>query len=407
MTQALTLRWCHDIREVAPEQWNRLIREDTSPFFHWEWLWGLESSGCATSKSGWLPCHLLVKQGGTLLAALPLYLKSHSQGEFVFDREWAAVAEQVGVSYYPKLVGMAPFTPANGYRPLIHPDGDPEQLWSVLLAGVDHFCRQEGIAICSFLYADPPWRARLEASGFVPRITHNYQWHNPGYATFEDYLAHFNANQRRNIKRERQSIPQSGLTFHTYTGRAIPAALFPLMYDFYSQTCAQFWNWSKYLNRKFFQALDPLFREHVVFFAAQREERVVGMSFCIHKGDRLFGRYWGCDEEVKNLHFNACYYEPIAFAIEQGIRNFDPGAGGEHKIRRGFPATPQYSYHRFYAPRLERVIGPYLQRVNPLMLAELDHVNQQEVPFREDLLPRLTQLTQPHSPESPSGDPYP
>jgi predicted N-acyltransferase len=131
----------------------------------------------------------------------------------------------------------------------------------------------------------------------------------------------------------------------------------------------------------------------VVLVAGEREEDVMGMSFCIRKGDRLFGRYWGCREEIKFLHFNVCYYEPIALAIQEGIRNFDPGAGGSHKIRRGFPATPVYSYHRFYRPRLSQVLVPYLNRVNPLMLAELENVNQNEVPFREDILPSLSTLT--------------
>jgi len=392
---SITLRWCHDIQEVDPGQWQSLICEDSPPFLHWHWLWALEHSGCVSHNTGWIPCHLLVKQGGSLVAALPLYLKTHSQGEFVFDHEWAAVARQVGVRYYPKLLGMAPLTPGTGYQPLFHPEADPETLWPAMLHTIDQFCRDQGIALCSLLYGDPRWHQVFCQSGFVPRITHNYQWHNPGYRSFEDYLQQFNANQRRNIKRERQSLITAGITIRSYTGSQIPHRFFDLMYGFYSSTCAQFANWSKYLNRRFFQLLDPDFRDYVVFFAAEREEQVIGMSFCLYKGERLFGRYWGCHEEVKNLHFNVCYYEPIAFAIEQGIRNFDPGAGGEHKIRRGFPATPQYSFHRFYAPRLERLIVPYLKRVNPLMLAELDRVNQEAVPFREDVLPTLSELTQP------------
>ncbi|MEN9265202.1 MAG: GNAT family N-acetyltransferase [Thermostichales cyanobacterium BF4_bins_65] len=394
MSPALSLRWCHDLREVEPVAWQSLVTDRIPPFLHWHWLWALEQSHCVSHKSGWLPCHLLVRQGGSLIAALPLYLKSHSQGEFVFDQEWAAVARQVGVSYYPKLLGMAPLTPGTGYQPLIHPDADADSLWPLMLEAIDQFCRQRGIAICSLLYVDPQWHQRLQGSGFVPRITHNYQWHNPGYQTFEDYLQQFNANQRRNIKRERQSLLTAGITLTAYTGSRISHRLFDQMYEFYSRTCAQYWNWSKYLNRQFFRLLDPVFRDYVVFFAAEREEEIVGMSFCLYKGERLFGRYWGCREEVKNLHFNVCYYEPIVFAIERGVRNFDPGAGGEHKIRRGFPATPQYSFHRFYAPRLQRLILPYLEQVNPLMLAELERVNQQAVPFREDLLPSLANLTQ-------------
>ena len=390
MSTRLKLHWCHDIREVDAADWNLLAAQQTSPFLHWEWLWCLESTGCATGKSGWLPCHLLLEADRQLVAALPMYVKSHSYGEFVFDQEWASVARQLGERYYPKLIGMAPFTPATGYRALIHPDADEQELWPILLHGIDQFCIDQNISVCSFLYVDPQWRETLVSHGFVPRITHNYQWSNQSYQTYDDFLKQFNANQRRNIKRERGAMEKSGIQMKVYTGTEIPHQLFSYMYELYSNTCAQFYNWSKYLNRRFFEKLETCFRDHLVFVTGEQEDHIIGMSFCVRKNDRLFGRYWGCTHEIKFLHFNACYYEPIAFAIQEGIQNFDPGAGGQHKIRRGFPASPLYSYHRFYRSRLEQVIVPYLQRVNPMMLAELDHVNQNEVPFREDILPELT-----------------
>jgi predicted N-acyltransferase len=393
MSTGLKWRWCHDIREIPAGAWHALQTERTSPFLEYEWLHSLESSGCASRRTGWLPCHLLVEADGQLVAAAPLYLKSHSQGEFVFDQEWAAVAGQLGERYYPKLIGMAPFTPATGYRILVHPEYSEAEVWSLMLAAIDRFCQEKDISVFSLLYVDLDWRTQLDSDGFTPRITHNYQWHNPGYRSYEDFLSQFNANQRRNIKRERAAMEKSGLELKIYTGEEITPRLLSLMYDFYSNTCAQFWNWSKYLNRRFFESLYPNYRERVVLVAGERNAEIVGMSFCIRKGDRLFGRYWGCREEVKFLHFNVCYYEPIALAIREGIRNFDPGAGGSHKIRRGFPATPVYSYHRFYSRRLQQVLVPYLNRVNPLMLAELENVNQNEVPFREDVLPSLSALT--------------
>ncbi|MDX2273264.1 MAG: GNAT family N-acetyltransferase [Cyanobacteriota bacterium] len=393
MPTSLNLRWCHDIRQISAEAWQALVTPQTSPFLEYAWLAGLESAGCAAGKTGWLPCHLLVEQAGRLVAAAPMYVKSHSQGEFVFDQEWAGVARQLGEAYYPKLIGMAPFTPATGYRILVHPTAQEADLWPLMLNAIDRFCEEQDISVCSFLYVELGWREILERDGFTARITHNYQWHNQNYLTYDDFLQQFNANQRRNIKRERQAMEKSGIQMRTYQGSAIPPHFFPLMYDLYSNTCAQFWNWSKYLNRRFFQSLEKTFRDRTVFIAGEREDEVVGMSFCVRKGDRMFGRYWGCREEVKFLHFNACYYQPIDLAIEQSLQNFDPGAGGAHKIRRGFPATPVYSYHRFYRPRLAHVLIPHLQRVNPILLAELDHVNQNEVPFREDILPSLGALT--------------
>ncbi len=393
MSIRLTLRWCHDIREIEASAWNALVTDQTSPFLHWEWLWCMEHSGSATGKTGWLPSHLLIEHEGDLIGALPMYVKGHSYGEFVFDQEWASVAHQLGERYYPKLIGMAPFTPATGYRPLIHPDVEADSLWPIMVEAIDLFCQKQDLSVCSFLYLDPDWRDRLTEAGFMPRITHNYQWHNHNYQTYEDFLQQFNANQRRNIKRERAAMEKAGIQFKVYTGETIPAKLFPLMYKFYSNTCAQFWGMSKYLNRQFFDLLESCFRDYVVFFAGEQEDHITGMSFCIRKGDQMFGRYWGCTQEVKFLHFNACYYEPIDMAIQEHIQNFDPGAGGQHKIRRGFPATPLYSYHRFYRPHLEKVIVPYLERLNPVMLAELDNVNQNEVPFREDVLPSLARVT--------------
>ncbi len=397
MTSAtLKIRWCHAIQEVDPQRWNALVTEATSPFLDWHWLYALEKSGSATKRTGWFPCHLLIEQAGELVAALPMYAKGHSQGEFVFDQEWASVAHQLGERYYPKLIGMAPFTPATGYRPLIHADIEPGSLWPVMLEAIDRFCRTQDISVCSFLYVDPDWHPLLDSSGFVPRITHNYQWRNDNYQTFDDFLSHFNANQRRNIRRERAAMEKSGIRMQVYSGDRIPTEFFKTMYQLYSNTCEQFYNWSKYLNRDFFLLLETHFRQHLVFVTAEPTDTQspVGMSFCVRKGDRFYGRYWGCFEEVKFLHFNACYYEPIDWAIQQGIQIFDPGAGGQHKIRRGFPATPLYSYHRFYRPHLKRVLLPYLEQVNPLMLAELDRVNQQEVPFREDILPQLSERTQ-------------
>ncbi len=348
-------------------------------------------SGSATANEGWLPCHLAVESEGQLVAAAPFYLKSHSYGEFVFDHEWARAANQLGERYYPKLLGMSPFTPATGYQFLHLPDVDMTVLLPEILHEVDHFCQSQGIAILSLLYVAPEWHSVLESHGFTPRITHNYQWQNADFRNYDDFMGQFNANQRRNIKRERQAVAAAGIDIRFYTGDDIPERYFGLMYSLYNKTCNQFWGGSKYLNRRFFQMAGKHFREHTLMVVGERNQKPVGMAYCLYKGDRLFGRYWGCFEEVKFLHFSLCYYEPIAWCIEHGIRNFDPGAGGQHKIRRGFPATPNYSYHRIYLPRLRGVLLPHLRETNPMMLRELDRMNQEAVPFKEDLLPSLLQ----------------
>ncbi|MEL7315517.1 MAG: GNAT family N-acetyltransferase, partial [Cyanobacteria bacterium J06559_3] len=191
-------------------------------------------------------------------------------------------------------------------------------------------------------------------------------------------LARFNANQRRNIKRERKSLEKAGLRLEPIASDDIQRSLCSHMYDFYSDTCDKFGWWgSKYLTRRFFEQLYPDYRERVVFFAAYEEDRdrPVGMSFCLRKGGLLYGRYWGCQAEFNHLHFNACYYRPIEWAIDNGIQSFDPGAGGRHKKRRGFPARPNYSLHRFYAPRLQQILTSHIEEINRVEQQEIEAIN--------------------------------
>jgi hypothetical protein len=209
-------------------------------------------------------------------------------------------------------------------------------------------------------------------------LHHSYVWQNESYQTFDDYLARFNANQRRNIKRERKSLDKAGLRLEPVAEDDIHRAACSLMYDFNADTCDKFaWWGSKSLTRKFFVHLYPDYTHRVVLFAAYSEDLddPVGMSFCLYKGDRLYGRYWGCREEYNHLHFNACYYRPIEWAINHGIQLFDPGAGGRHKKRRGFPARPNHSLHRFYANRLQKILVNYIDEINEAEQQEIDVIN--------------------------------
>jgi len=381
-----SVAWIHHIAEIPQAEWDALAIPLNTPFLEWDWLHNLETSGSATSQAGWMPCHLTVWRDRTLVAAAPLYAKGHSYGEFVFDHQWADLAARLGIEYYPKLLGMSPFTPAEGYRFLIAPEEDEDELTELMVSAIDHFCDRNGISGCNFLYADPVWKAKMEQHGFTTWLHHSYIWQNQGYQTFDDYLAAFNANQRRNIKRERKAVGTAGLTLKTLTGNEIPKSLFPLMYHYYSDTCDKFGWWgSKYLTRKFFEQLYPTYAHRVLFVAAYSDQdprQPVGMSFCLTKGKNLYGRYWGSSQEIDCLHFDACYYTPIEWAISQGIQSFDPGAGGRHKKRRGFPAMPNYSLHRFYHPRLTQILRSYIQEVNELEQQEMDAINQ-GLPFKQ------------------------
>lgn len=379
--------WLNKIAEVPQSAWDALALPLKTPFLEWDWLHNLENSQSATAKTGWLPNHLTLWRDRTLIGAAVLYLKGHSYGEFVFDHQWAELAERIGVQYYPKLLGMTPFTPAEGYRFLIAPGENEEEITAMMVHEIDSFCLKNRISSCHFLYVDPAWQPTLAQTGFTPWLHHSYIWENLGFNSFDDYLAVFNANQRRNIKRERKAVEKVGLKLQSVTGEEIHKSLFPLMYQFYADTCDKFGWWgSKYLTKQFFEQLHNHYRHRVVFFAAYSEQdqrHPVGMSFCLFKGDRLYGRYWGSFQEIDCLHFDACYYAPIEWAIANRIQLFDPGAGGRHKKRRGFPATANYSLHRFYNNRLAQILLPYIQEVNQLEQQEIDAINA-ELPFSQN-----------------------
>ncbi|TVQ45324.1 MAG: N-acetyltransferase [Gloeocapsa sp. DLM2.Bin57] len=388
-----SIHWLAKIAEIPKQAWDALAKPLKTPFLEWEWLHNLETSGSAIPSTGWQPCHLTIWLGKELIAAAPLYIKSHSYGEFVFDHQWADLAYRLGIRYYPKLLGMTPFTPAVGYRFLIAPGQDEIAITEVMITAIEHFCSKNRINGCHFLFVDPDWRSLLENFGFRSWLHHSYIWSNQNFQTFDDYLQQFNANQRRNIKRERKAVTSTGLQIQVLTGEDIPHQLFPLIYRFYSSTCDKFWGGSKYLTRKFFAQLHPNYSDRVVLVTATTEDdphKPVGMSFCIRKEENLYGRYWGCLQEFDCLHFEACYYQPIEWAINQGIQMFDPGAGGRHKRRRGFPATPNYSLHRFYNQRMSQILHNYIDQINQLENEEIEAINQ-DLPYskREINLPNL------------------
>ncbi|MEO0949088.1 MAG: GNAT family N-acetyltransferase [Cyanobacteria bacterium J06641_5] len=385
MAETLTLKFVQNIADVPQSDWDAMALPLATPFLEWAWLHNLEMSGSAIAREGWQPVHLTAWRGSQLIGAAPLYLKAHSYGEFVFDHQWVDVAARLGIRYYPKLLGMTPFTPAVGYRFLIAPGEDEVEMTELMLAAIEQFCQNNGLPSCNFLFVDPEWKAIAEQFGYSAWLHHSYIWDNQNedLASFDDYLKMFNANQRRNIKRERKAVGKAGLRVETHAGEAIPEHLFPSIYRFYSSTCDKFMWGSKYLTRKFFQQLYPDYCHRIFLVAAYTDDeaqRPAGLSFCVRKGENLYGRYWGCFEEYDCLHFEACYYKPIEWALEQGIKSFDPGAGGRHKRRRGFPATPNHSLHRYFEPRMNRLLQTHIGEINEMEQEEIDAINQ-DLPF--------------------------
>lgn len=383
----LTARWHRSIREIPQQQWDNLLAEYASPFYRWSWLAALENSGSVAPDQGWQPLHLSMWREEQLVAFAPLYLKGHSYGEFVFDQSFARLAGDLGLRYYPKLIGMSPVSPIQGYRFHFHPQEDAQELTAVMLRLIDEFAARNEILSCNFLYVDPSWKPLAEAAGCAAWVNQQSLWSADGQADFSDYLAGFNANQRRNIKRERKAVQKAGLSVTPITGEALTPALLSRMHGFYEQHCSRWGVWgSKYLQASFFDRLiEPGLAQHVVLFSAHRGDPCdpVAMSLCVQDAQHLWGRYWGSDEEIDCLHFEVCYYAPIEWALQQGLLKFDPGAGGSHKRRRGFVARPHTSLHRWYDPRMDTLIRSWLPRANGLMQEEIEAMNA-ELPFRSE-----------------------
>jgi len=401
--------WVSGIADIPQTAWDELALPLKTPFLEWEWLNNLETSGSATARRGWLPQHLTLWRDRTLVAAAPLYVKGHSYGEFVFDHQFAELYHRLGRDYYPKLLGMAPFTPAEGYRFLIAPGEDEEELTALMVREIDLFCDRNQFSGCNFLFVDPDWQPVIERHGFTGWLHHSYIWQNQDFQSFDDYLAVFNANQRRNIKRERKAVGKANLRLQTFFADEIPTSLFQQIYTFYSSTCDKFFWGSKYLTRRFFQQLHPNYRHRVLLVAAYDEDcdrnQPIGLSFCLTKGDRLYGRYWGSLQDIDCLHFDACYYTPIEWAINQGIQIFDPGAGGRHKKRRGFPATRNYSMHRFYDPRFSQILHSYMDEINEMEQQEIDAINQ-DLPYSKRNCPENNPKSKIQNPQNcPENNP--
>lgn len=391
----LKAHWHQAMEEIPAEQYTRLLRHATPPpmeplpFYSWAWLQALESSGSIVPSQGWQACHLGLWRGDTLVAMAPLYLKGHSYGEFIFDQSFAQLAGQLGLRYYPKLVGMSPVSPVEGYRFLIAPGEDRQSLTSELFRQIEAFCIHHRLLSCNLLYVDPAFARDAQDSGWSLWLNEQSEWTNPGFASFEDYLASFNANQRRNIRRERQAVATAGLQITPVVGQAIPAHLLERMHRFYAQHCSRWGAWgSKYLNAEFFVAASNQLCSNLVLFSAHRGDPLspVAMSLCVQNGQQLWGRYWGSDVDVNHLHFEVCYYSPVEWAIDNRIQCFDPGAGGQHKKRRGFLAKPRHSVHRWFEPRFAAILQDWLPQANQQMEAEIKAVNA-DLPFTAKVHP--------------------
>jgi predicted N-acyltransferase len=348
------------VSQIPSTEWNALVG-DGSPFLEWEWLASLEEAGTLTSETGWLPRPLVAREEGRLVAACPLYVKGHSEGEFVFDWAWADAAYRAGIRYYPKLLVGVPFTPVAGARLLARP-GPDRAIWKQKLgAHLLELCLENELSGVHVNFCRKDELELLGNLGFLPRIGLQYHWTNEGYETFDDYLERFRSKRRNQIRREIRELPREGIEIEVQTGESIPDTLFPRLYQIYRATVdTNPWG-RRYLTPEFFDLLQDRFRDRLCVVSARRDGETIAATINVQKGDTLYGRYWGTLQDVRHLHFNVCYYSAIDYCIRQGIGRFEPGAGGSYKQGRGFDARPTYSAHFLADARLSKAVASFLE----------------------------------------------
>ena len=360
----LRLRLLERVADVPREAWDAIAVPAESPFVEWTWLDCLEEAGCASADAGWLPRHFALYRGSDLIALAPAYLKGNSEGEFVFDWNWADFAARSGIEYYPKLVFAAPFTPATGSRALIAPGEDRDEVIAAFAEGTRAFCEKAGLSSAHVLFPREAEAAGWERAGFASRIGVQYHWENDGYATIDDFLARFTSKKRNQWKREMAQPAKSGITIETLAPDALTPDIVRAMHRFYAATVDQFQWGRRYLNPRFFEIIAERFAHRLAWVVAKKDDVLVAGAFNVKKTDRLYGRYWGCGPEVARepfLHFNVCYYHGVRQCIAEGLRIFEPGAGGEHKKARGFLPTITHSAHWIADARFRRVISAHLE----------------------------------------------
>jgi hypothetical protein len=379
---SLTAEFITSLDRVAADSWNSISGTDY-PFTRHEFLYGLERSGCTTAESGWQPCHLLLRDETGIQALMPMYLKSHSYGEYVFDWSWADAWQRSGLQYYPKLVSAIPFTPATGPRLLTRAGTDTAAIWDAALQAIARFASQQDISSWHLLFPAEQVSRQLLQRGLHQRVATQFHWFNQDYSCFDDFLAGFSSRKRKGLRRERARVTEQGLSLQTLQGSQIGPLQWRQFYRFYQLTYAKRSGHGGYLTEAFFTEVAPALGEQVVMVLAYLGERAVAAALYFRSSDTLYGRYWGCEREYDCLHFEACYYRGIEYCIANGLQRFDPGAQGEHKIQRGFRPVPTYSNHWIADPRLSAAVGEFTRSEAEHNTAYMQAAAQM-LPFRKE-----------------------
>ena len=382
-SEQITVKVIPSISEVSPEAWDRCAGT-SHPFTRHAFLSALEDSGSATAETGWQPQHMIIEAPtGGLLGAAPLYLKNHSYGEYVFDWGWADAFERAGGNYYPKLQCSVPFTPVTGSRFLIPGDIDDARadgLRRALGGAMIQLAERLGVSsIHATFSTEEEWKLLTDV-GFLQRIGQQFHWHNKGYETFDDFLDDLSSRKRKQIRKERRAVAEKNLTIRALSGSEIEEQYWDAFYKFYLSTTDKKWG-SSYLTRSFFSLLGERMADQVVLIVVEEDGVLVGGALNLKSDDTLYGRNWGCLATHKFLHFEACYYQAIDYAIKHGLKRVEAGAQGPHKIQRGYLPSKTYSAHWISHPGLNDAIEDFLARERLGVEFEM-HELAQHSPFK-------------------------
>jgi predicted N-acyltransferase len=382
----VTARLLSSIAQIEAASWNALIGIG-QPFLRHEFLLALEDSGCTVPRTGWTVRHLVIDDArGRPVGALPLYRKSHSRGEFVFDFSWANAYAQHGIPYYPKLLSAVPFTPVRGPRLLISPNADIKTMTQLLTRAAIDYVRSEKLSSWHVLFPTEDTAKGLAAAELILRRDCQFHWFNQGYDSFDAFLATFTAEKRKKAKRERRRVAEAGIEFDTLHGGDMNAALWDAVYPFYADTFYRHGH-DPYLNLDFFKRIAASMPERLMLKVARMGTERIAVAIFFVGDDALYGRYWGAGGNYHSLHFETCYYQGIEYCIEKKLLRFEPGTQGEHKVPRGFVPTLMSSAHFVADPRFAEAIRDFARReargVERYAAAVNEHVPYHRVPDEE------------------------
>jgi predicted N-acyltransferase len=376
----MEVKQIHSMAQVDGEAWNRLTG-DADPFLRHEFLLALEQSGSVSVQTGWEPAHLLVFDDHELIALMPLYLKRHSWGEYVFDHQWAQAYRQQGIEYYPKWLTAVPLTPCQGTRIVIKSAINPLEVTQLLLTFIKQMSDKLGISSWHCLFPVDYQVKLFHSLGLSIREGVQFHWFNRGYSDFNEFLQILSASKRKMFKRERRRVTEQGITVLRIAGRDISELQWQIFFRFYTMTYLKK-GARPYLNEAFFKQIAATMSEQLLLVLAVKNGEYIAAALSFIGVDTLYGRYWGCDEEFNNLHFEVCYYQGMDYCIEHGLKRFDSGAQGEHKISRGFEPITTYSTHWIKDARFAKAIEHFLAREQQLMqLYKKDAASY--LPFRQ------------------------